>query len=548
MITRKPIQTLARVLGTLLIIAGITAFYFFIFNQANSTTVAMTFLLATLGVATAWGLLEAIIASVAGMLCFNFFFLPPILTFYLADSQNWVALFVFLVTAVVASQLSTSVKQRALEATRRREEMERLYELSRALMLVDKQSSIAGQISQRIAQVFAVAGVAVFDRETDQIYKTGAADLPISDTALHAIGNLTAIAMERARAEETASRMEAARQNEEMKSMLLDALAHEFKTPLTSIKAAASSILDEESPAQKELVTIIDEEVDRLDSLVNETIWMARIEAGDLRLHKLPHAVANWSEQRAWARLRILFHTAHCGEEKGRRIMSAGKILIVDDEPQIRRVLKVILTGERYEIVEARSGEAALLQFREFLPDLVLLDLNMPGMGGLETCRVIRETSDVPVIILTVRPQEDEKVELLDAGADDYVTKPFGKRELLARIRAALRRSPASPATGPHAFTSDDLEIDFEARKIRAGKKNVRLTPKEFDLLRYLVSQTGKPVPHRELLQAVWGPDYGDQTDYLRVFITHLRKKIEPNPSKPQYILTEPWVGYRFAE
>jgi len=227
--------------------------------------------------------------------------------------------------------------------------------------------------------------------------------------------------------------------------------------------------------------------------------------------------------------------------------MSAGKILIVDDEPQIRRVLKVILTGERYEIVEARSGEAALSQFREFLPDLVLLDLNMPGMGGLETCRVIRETSDVPIVILTVRPQEDEKVELLDAGADDYVTKPFGKRELLARIRAALRRSPASPATGPHAFTSDDLEIDFEARKIRACKKNVRLTPKEFDLLRYLVSQAGKPVPHRELLQAVWGPDYGDQTDYLRVFITHLRKKIEPNPSQPQYILTEPWVGYRFA-
>src|SRR5437773_2594823 len=276
MITRKPIQTLARVLGTLLIIAGITAFHFFIFNQANSTTVAMTFLLATLGVATAWGLLEAIIASLASMLCFNFFFLPPIFTFYLADTQNWVALFVFLVTAVVASQLSTSVKQRALEATRRREEMERLYELSRALMLVDKQSSTAGQISQRIAQVFAVDGVAVFDRETDQIYKTGAADLPISDTklrdsalqatafhdiqmnlsvlplslgrepvgslamygasisdtALHAIGNLAAIVMERARAEATATRMEAARQNEAMKSMLLSPTFERKSSPI----------------------------------------------------------------------------------------------------------------------------------------------------------------------------------------------------------------------------------------------------------------------------------------------------------------------------
>jgi two-component system KDP operon response regulator KdpE len=227
--------------------------------------------------------------------------------------------------------------------------------------------------------------------------------------------------------------------------------------------------------------------------------------------------------------------------------MSAGKILVVDDDPQIRRVVRVILVGEGYEVVEARSGDAALLKFREFLPDLVLLDLNMPGMNGLETCRALRETSDVPIIFLTVRREEDQKVEALDAGADDYVTKPFGKRELVARIRAALRRSPSFAITGPNTFVSGDLEIDFEARKIRSGKNAVRLTPKEFDLLRYLVSHAGKPVPHRELLQAVWGPDYGDQSDYLRVFITHLRKKIEPHPAKPQYILTEPWIGYRFA-
>ena len=196
--------------------------------------------------------------------------------------------------------------------------------------------------------------------------------------------------------------------------------------------------------------------------------------------------------------------------------------------------------------MEARSGEAALLQLREFLPDLVLLDINMPGMGGLETCRAIREASEVPIIVLTVRSSEEDTVDALDAGADDYVTKPFGKQELLARIRAALRRNPAAAVTGPHAFSSDDLEIDFDTRRVKSRKKEVRLTPKEFDLLRYLVSNAGKPVPHRELLQAVWGPDYGDQTDYLRVFITHLRKKIEPNPAKPQYILTEPWIGYRF--
>jgi two-component system KDP operon response regulator KdpE len=208
--------------------------------------------------------------------------------------------------------------------------------------------------------------------------------------------------------------------------------------------------------------------------------------------------------------------------------------------------MRVILSGENYEVLEARSGDAALLRFRESLPDLVLLDLNMPGMSGLETCRAIRESSDVPIVVLTVRHEEEEKVEALDAGADDYVTKPFGKQELLARIRAALRRSPSSPAAGPRTFSAGELEIDFEARKIRSGKKAVRLTPKEFELLRYLVAHAGKPVPHRELLQAVWGPDYGDQTDYLRVFITHLRKKIEPNPAKPQYILTDPWLGYRF--
>jgi two-component system KDP operon response regulator KdpE len=227
--------------------------------------------------------------------------------------------------------------------------------------------------------------------------------------------------------------------------------------------------------------------------------------------------------------------------------MSGSKILVVDDEPQIRRMMRATLTGSGHQVDEARTGEEALEKFRAFLPDLVLLDLNMPGMGGLETCRELRNGSDVPIIILTVRNAEKEKVEALDAGADDYVCKPFGMQELLARIRAALRRAPGSAESGPHAFESRDLEIDFDNRRVRANNKSVRLTPKEFELLRHLVSRAGKPVPHRELLQAVWGPDYGDETDYLRVFINHLRKKIEPDPARPKYVLTEPWVGYRFA-
>jgi two-component system, OmpR family, sensor histidine kinase KdpD len=342
-------KRLARVFGTLLLVAGITLFYFFIFKGANSATVAMTFLLATLAVATAWGLPEAILASVAGVLCFNFFFLPPLFTLYMADPQNWVALFAFLVTAVVASQLSASAKQRARDATRQRAEMERLYELSRTLMLLDERSDIGSQISQKIAQVFDVTGVAVFDRTADRVYRTGEIEsvipdvklkdsavqntashnpelnlsiLPlslgrepvgslaihggsISDTALHAIGNLAAIVMERSLAEIAARRMETARENEAMKSMLLDALAHEFKTPLTSIKAAASSILDQKRETQEELVTVIEEETDRLDLLVSETIRMARIESGDFELKRQPQTVSGLITT-ALQKLRIL--------------------------------------------------------------------------------------------------------------------------------------------------------------------------------------------------------------------------------------------------
>ncbi len=227
--------------------------------------------------------------------------------------------------------------------------------------------------------------------------------------------------------------------------------------------------------------------------------------------------------------------------------MSAGKILVVDDDPQIRRVMKATLVSHGYETVDARTGEEAIASLADIMPNLILLDMNMPGIGGLETCRTIRAGSDIPVIILSVRNSDRDKVAALDAGADDYVTKPFSMEELLARIRAALRRSPNSPEGGPRTFSSQGLDIDFETRRVHANGKDVRLTPKEFELLRYLVLNAGKPVPHRELLQVVWGPDYGDEPEYLRVFVNQVRKKIEANPAKPKHILTEPWVGYRFA-
>ena len=225
--------------------------------------------------------------------------------------------------------------------------------------------------------------------------------------------------------------------------------------------------------------------------------------------------------------------------------MSAGRILVIDDEPQIRRIMRTALTGAGYEVDDAKTGEEGLAKVREFRPDLVLLDINMPGMGGLAVCRAIRTDSNVAIIMLTVRNSEADKVEALDAGADDFVAKPFSTPELLARIRAALRRVPVSQSSSGKIRVGR-LVIDFSARTVTNPAKSVHLTPKELDLLRYLTQHANEAVPHRELLQAVWGPDYGDQVDYLRVFIMNLRKKIEVNPDHPEYITTEPWVGYRF--
>jgi len=224
--------------------------------------------------------------------------------------------------------------------------------------------------------------------------------------------------------------------------------------------------------------------------------------------------------------------------------MNQATVLIVDDEPQIRRVLSTMLTSHGYPVIEARSGDEALDKIRHEKVELILLDFNLPGRSGIETCAEIRRSSDVPVIMLTVRNSERDKVEALDAGADDYVVKPFGAEELMARVRAALRR--AAPAESLPPFVSPDLKIDFEKRLVLVKGEPVRLTPKEFELLRHLVVHKGKALSHRRLLQAVWGPDYGEEMEYLRVFINQLRKKIEPEPHHPRYIHTEPWVGYRF--
>ena len=221
------------------------------------------------------------------------------------------------------------------------------------------------------------------------------------------------------------------------------------------------------------------------------------------------------------------------------------RILVVDDEPQITRVLLRSLTSKGYEVRIAGDGEFALQTLHDWTPALVITDLAMPNMGGLELCRRLRKISDVPIIVLSVRGEEKTKVEALDAGADDYVTKPFGMDELFARIRAALRRQPVN---GEHAriLEAGEFRIDLDAHVATRSGVELRLTPKEFDLLTHFVRNPGKVLTHRALLGAVWGGDHTEQHEYLRVFIGQLRKKIEPDPSNPHFILTEPWVGYRF--
>src|SRR4029077_5697113 len=223
-----------------------------------------------------------------------------------------------------------------------------------------------------------------------------------------------------------------------------------------------------------------------------------------------------------------------------------GNILVVDDEPQITRVLKTTLSSQGYGVRTASDGDEAVQLMKDWTPDLVITDLRMPNMTGLDLCRYVRARSRTPIIVLSVKGEERIKVEALDAGADDYVTKPFGVNELLARVRAALRRATAPEEPERLLIEAGDFHIDIPTRSVRVKDREVHLTPKEFDLLLYLANHPGKVLTHRTLLAAVWGGNSVEQPEYLRVFVGHLRKKLEPDESAPRYILTEPWVGYRF--
>jgi two-component system, OmpR family, KDP operon response regulator KdpE len=224
-----------------------------------------------------------------------------------------------------------------------------------------------------------------------------------------------------------------------------------------------------------------------------------------------------------------------------------ARVLVVDDEPQITRVLRTVLTSQGYQVRTAAEGEAALLNFRDWNPELVITDLYMPHMSGVELCRRIRNVSAVPIIVLSVKGEEQSKVEALDSGADDYVTKPFSMDELMARVRAALRRGAGNGTPPQESFDVGDFRVDLAARRVHVRGQEIRLTPKEFDLFVYMARHPNRVIPHASLLEAVWGEASQEQPEYLRVFMGQLRKKLEPDPSNPRYLLTEPWVGYRFS-
>jgi len=225
----------------------------------------------------------------------------------------------------------------------------------------------------------------------------------------------------------------------------------------------------------------------------------------------------------------------------------ASRILLVDDEPSIQRSVAPLLRSRGYSVEGAPTGRMALDAVQANPPDLVILDLGLPDIDGLEVCARIRSASDVPIIVLSARGAEPQKVAALDRGADDYVTKPFGPEELLARIRAALRRSLSRDIQPGGRISSGDITIDFDRHRVYRQEVDVRLTPKEFDLLALLVGRAGQVVTHRTILKEIWGPNAVDQPEYLRVLVGQLRKKLEPDPGRPRYVLTEPGVGYRLA-
>ena len=574
--------------------------------HAPVVSLGVLYLFAVLPVAVLWGLPFAIPVSIVSMLAFNWLFLPPTHTLRLADSENWVALAVYLVTAISVSALSDRARRRTEEAEERRREAERAMDEARA------------SEERRLRE---------------------------------------------------AVEAEALRRSDAVKTAVLRSVSHDLRSPITAI-TTASEVLRElrdslSEDDRDELVAAILAQVQRLDRLVANLLELSRLEAGaatptrelwtvdglvsraldviadgedrvDVDLPndippvevdpaQLERALVNvienalkfsgpgervalrattegrrglpprhrpwaWNpDPRARARLRAVHsrsvsergsrlgarsrHRARlrrsqrrpplgraCGERRigvrlglaggraprGRDDMSGARVLVVDDEPQILRALQLKLRGAGYAVDTAATASEARIKASMRPPEAIILDVLLPDGRGTDVCRELRSWSEVPILVLSAVGEEQEKIAALDAGADDYVTKPFSGDELLARLRAALRRTRTS--TQQPIVEVGDLRIDLERRHVTINGEELALTPIEYDLLRLLAENEGKLMTHPTILREIWGPAYAEESNYLHVYISHLRRKIEPDPARPRYILNQPGVGYRLVD
>ena len=574
--------------------------------HAPVVSLGVLYLFAVLPVAALWGLPFAIPVSIVSMLAFNWLFLPPTHTLRLADSENWVALAVYLVTAISVSALSDRARRRTEEAEERRREAERAMDEARA------------SEERRLRE---------------------------------------------------AVEAEALRRSDAVKTAVLRSVSHDLRSPITAI-TTASEVLRELGDSlseddRDELVAAILAQVQRLDRLVANLLELSRLEAGaatptrelwtvdglvaraldviaadedrvDVDLPndippvevdpaQLERALVNVIENalkfsgpgervalrattegrrglpprdRPWAwhpgprararlravrsrnvgergsrlgartrhrarlrrsqrrpalgrarverRIRVRPRVAGGRASGGRDRMSGARVLVVDDEPQILRALQLKLRGAGYAVDTAATASEARIKASMRPPEAIILDVLLPDGRGTDVCRELRSWSEVPILVLSAVGEEQEKIAALDAGADDYVTKPFSGDELLARLRAALRRTRTS--TQQPVVEIGDLRIDLELRHVTIGGEEVALTPIEYDLLRLLAENEGKLITHPTILREIWGPAYAEESNYLHVYVSHLRRKIEPDPARPRYILNQPGVGYRLVD
>ena len=564
------------------------------------------YLFAVLPVAAIWGLPFAIPVSIVSMLVFNWLFLPPTHTLRLADSENWVALAVYLVTAISVSALSDRARRRAEEAEQRRREAERAMEEARASEERRLREAVEAEALRRSDAVKTAVLRAVSDdlRSPITAITTASEVLRELDDSLSEEDRDELVAVILAQVQRLdrlvanlleLSRLEAGAATPTRELWTVDGLVARALDVIAADEGRVDVDLPsdippvEVDPAQLEraLVNVIENALKfsgrrrasrtacnnrgrrgfpacdrprawhpgpraraRLRAVRPRDVrergpWLgarARHRARLRRSQRRPPLGRARVERRIRVRPRAARGRAACGRDR----MNGARVLVVDDEPQILRALQLKLRGAGYAVDTAATASEARIKASMRPPQAIILDVLLPDGRGTDVCRELRSWSEVPILVLSAVGEEQEKIAALDAGADDYVTKPFSGDELLARLRAALRRTRTS--TQRPVVEVGDLRIDLERRHVTMSGEEVALTPIEYDLLRLLAENEGKLITHPTILREIWGPAYAEESNYLHVYVSHLRRKIEPDPARPRYILNQPGVGYRLVD